>query len=64
MSLEEKWNPTKRRGSMNRVSKVLLNTVWLPAIWSTVNVSAQVSEAIAKRDGAVIATLHAEGAQI
>jgi hypothetical protein len=49
---------------MNRVSKVLFNTVWLPAICSTVNVSAQVSEAIAKRDGAVIATLHAEGAQI
>jgi hypothetical protein len=49
---------------MNRVSKVLLSMVWLPAIWSTVNVSAQVSEAIAKRDGAVIATLHAEGAQI
>ncbi|HEV2976881.1 MAG TPA: DUF3455 domain-containing protein [Casimicrobiaceae bacterium] len=49
---------------MNRVSKVLLNTVWLPAIWLTANVSAQVSEAVAKRDRTVIATLHAEGAQI
>jgi hypothetical protein len=49
---------------MNRVSKVLLNTVWLPAIWLTANVSAQMSEAIAKRDGTVVATFHAEGAQI
>ena len=49
---------------MNRVSKVMLNTAWLPAIWLTANVSAQVSEAIAERDGTVIAKLHAEGAQV
>ena len=49
---------------MNRVSKVMLNTAWLPAIWLTANVSAQVSEAIEERDGTVIATLHAEGAQV
>jgi len=49
---------------MNRVSKVLLNTVLLPAIWLTANVSAQISEAVAERNGTVIATLHAEGAQI
>ena len=64
MSLDEKRNPTKQRGSMNRALKMLLTTIWLPAIWSTVNVSAQVFETIATHDGAVIATLHAEGAQV
>jgi hypothetical protein len=49
---------------MNWVSKVMLNTVWLPVISLTASVSAQVSDAIAERDGAVIATLHAEGAQV
>jgi Protein of unknown function (DUF3455) len=49
---------------MNRVSKVLLNTVWLPAICLTANVSTQGSEAIAERHRKVIATFHAEGAQI
>jgi uncharacterized protein DUF3455 len=49
---------------MNRVSKMLLSAVWLPAIWLTANVSAQVSEAVAERNHKVIATLHAEGIQI
>ena len=50
---------------MNRVvSKAMLNTAWLAAIWLTANVSAQMSNAIAEGDGAVIATLHAEGAQV
>jgi Protein of unknown function (DUF3455) len=49
---------------MNRVSKVLLNAAWLPAIWLTANVSTQINEAVAERNGTVIATLHAEGAQI
>jgi hypothetical protein len=49
---------------MNRVSKLLLNTLPVPAIWLAANVSAQVSEAIALREAAVIATFHAEGAQI
>src|SRR5215468_11301243 len=56
--------PNKRKGSMNRVSKVMLNTMWLPVISLTASVSAHVSDAIAERDGAVIATLHAEGAQV
>jgi len=49
---------------MNRVSKVMLNTMWLPVISLTASVSAQVSDAIAERDGTLIATLHAEGAQV
>src|SRR5215471_1093982 len=49
---------------MNRISKVMLSTMWLPVISLTANVSAQVSDAITERDGAVIATLHAEGAQV
>jgi len=49
---------------MNRVSKVMLSTMWLPVISLTASVSAQVSDAIAERDGAVVATLHAEGAQV
>jgi Protein of unknown function (DUF3455) len=49
---------------MNSVSKVMLNTAWLPVIWLTANASAQMSEAIAERDGTVIATLHAEGTQV
>ena|SRR6516225_9473604 len=49
---------------MNRVMKVILNTAWLPAVWLTTNVSAQMSDAIAERDGTVIVTLHAEGAQV
>jgi hypothetical protein len=49
---------------MNKIAKVLLNTAWLPVIWFTANTSAQVSEVIAERDYGVIATLHAEGAQV
>ena len=49
---------------MNRVSKVMLSTMWLPVVSLTANVSAQVSDAITERDGAVVATLHAEGAQV
>jgi hypothetical protein len=49
---------------MNGILKVMLNAVWLPAIWLTANVSTQMSEANAERDGTVIATLHAEGVQI
>jgi hypothetical protein len=55
-------NPTKRRRTMNNIVKVLLSTAWLSVI--SPNVSAQLSEAIAERDSAVIATVHAEGAQI
>src|SRR5215475_3690099 len=49
---------------MNRFSKVMLSTAWLPAIWLTASVSAQVVNAIAEGDGSEIATLHAEGAQV
>jgi len=49
---------------MNRFLKAMLSTAWLPAIWLTANVSAQMSNTIAGGDGAVIATLHAEGAQV
>jgi len=49
---------------MNRVSKVMLRTMWLPVISLTASVSAQAPDAIAERDGRVIATLHAEGAQV
>jgi hypothetical protein len=49
---------------MNRISKLLLNTLPLPAIWLAAHASAQVSEAIALREATVIVTLHAEGAQV
>jgi uncharacterized protein DUF3455 len=47
---------------MNRVSKVLLGTTWLAAMWLTANASALAADAVA--EGKVIATLHAEGSQI
>ena len=49
---------------MNRVSKVMLSTMWLPVVSLTASASAQVSDAIAERDEAVVARLHAEGAQV
>ena len=49
---------------MNRILKVLRNAVWLPAVCSTVGASLYASMAVAERDDKVIATLHAEGAQI
>jgi len=45
---------------MNASLKVLIIAVSLPGVW----LAANASEAIAVRDGALIATLHAEGAQI
>lgn len=47
---------------MNKIVKVLFSTASLSVI--SPNVSAQMSEAIAERESAVIATVHAEGAQI
>jgi hypothetical protein len=49
---------------MNFFSKVLLNVVLRATILSTTQVSAQMPPAIVGREGTVIATLHAEGAQI
>jgi hypothetical protein len=49
---------------MNRFLKVLLSTVWLPAVWAVACVSVQAGEEVAERDDQVIATLHAEGSQI
>ena len=45
-------------------SQVLISAVSLPGVWLAANASEKASEAIAVRDGALIATLHAEGAQI
>jgi hypothetical protein len=47
---------------MNRIVKLLLGAVWLPAIWSTGCVPVQAAEA--DFSGEVIATFHAEGSQI
>jgi Protein of unknown function (DUF3455) len=44
--------------------EVLLNVASLAALWVAVKVMAQVPSAIAVHDGTIIATLHAEGAQI
>jgi uncharacterized protein DUF3455 len=44
--------------------KVALTTTCLVAAWLAVSVSAQVPAALVARAGAVIATFHAEGAQI
>jgi hypothetical protein len=49
---------------MNFFSKVLINVALRATILSTTQVSAQMPPAIAVREGTVIATLHAEGAQI
>jgi len=49
---------------MKKLSKGMLNTVWFPVISLAASVSMQVPDAIAERDGAAIATLHAEGAQV
>jgi Protein of unknown function (DUF3455) len=49
---------------MNTSSKALLNVVLFAAIWFAAKVSAQAPMAIAVRGATVIATLHAEGAQI
>jgi Protein of unknown function (DUF3455) len=49
---------------MNFFSKVLLNVALRATILSTTQVLAQMPPAIAVREGTVIATLHAEGAQI
>jgi Protein of unknown function (DUF3455) len=54
----------KAERPMKRFWKLLISMVSLSTIWLAANVSAQVSETIAVRDGMVIATLHAEGAQI
>jgi hypothetical protein len=50
--------------NMNTFSKALLNVVLFAAIWFAAKVSAQAPMAIAVRGATVIATLHAEGAQI
>ena len=49
---------------MNFFSKVLINVALRATILSTTQVSAQMPPAIAVPEGTVIATLHAEGAQI
>ena len=49
---------------MKSLWKVLLNVAALAGLWVAVKVMAQVPSAIAVQDGTVIATLHAEGAQI
>ena len=49
---------------MNSLLKVALTTTCLVAAWLAVRVSAQIPAALIARDGAVIATFHAEGAQI
>ncbi len=49
---------------MNKLSKGMLNTVWFPVFSLAASVTTQAPDAIAERDGAVIATLHAEGAQV
>jgi len=49
---------------MNTFYRVLLNAVTLATLMFAVKASAQTPFAVAGRDNAVIATLHAEGAQI
>jgi hypothetical protein len=49
---------------MNSLLKVALTATCLVAAWLTVRVSAQIPAALVARAGAVIATFHAEGAQI
>jgi len=49
---------------MNSFLKVPLTATCLVATWLSVKVSAQIPAALVARDGAVIATFHAEGAQI
>ena len=49
---------------MNSFLKVPLTATCLVATWLAVKVSAQIPAALVARDGAVIATFHAEGAQI
>jgi uncharacterized protein DUF3455 len=49
---------------MNRVSKVLLGTVWLAATLLTANVSAPAAETVAERGHKIGVTFHAEGIQI
>ena len=49
---------------MNSLLKVPLTATCLVATWLAVKVSAQIPAALVARDGAVIATFHAEGAQI
>jgi Protein of unknown function (DUF3455) len=49
---------------MNSFLKVPLTATCLVVTWLAVKVSAQIPAALVARDGAVIATFHAEGAQI
>ena len=49
---------------MKSILKVTLAMVCLVATWLAVKVSAQIPAAIVARAGAVMATFHAEGAQI
>jgi hypothetical protein len=49
---------------MNSLLKVALTATCLVATWLAVRASAQIPAALVTRAGAVIATFHAEGAQI